>query len=334
MKKRLTTLLLAMALAATALVGCATKAETPTSSKTETAPAASTTPKADIKHTQKVGDITEEITIPGDIKKVAVFDYGVLDMLDTLGLGDKVVGVSKAILPEYLSKYKTATAVADIGSLFEANYETLAATNPDLIIISGRQASMYAELKKIAPTLYVEMPSKNYIVTLKENAQLIGEIFNKTEAAQKQLDKITSVISEVKAKVPADKKALVVLSNNKALAVYGPGSRYGIIHDDLGIKPINEKIEAEAKAHGDSVSYEFIAKQDADYLFVIDRSAAINTEGAESAKTTLENSLIKDTKAYKENNIVYLDSVVWYLVSGGFQSTEKMVNEVKAGVLK
>ncbi|MNN32421.1 putative ABC transporter solute-binding protein YclQ precursor [compost metagenome] len=255
-------------------------------------------------------------------------------MLDTLGLGDKVVGVSKSNVPKYLSKYKTDDSIVDIGSLKEADYEKIAAAEPDLIVMSSRQLEMYPELKKISTTLFVELPSSDYIKTTKHNAELIGKIFNKNDEVKEQMNKIDSLITDVKSKVPADKKALVIMANNKAVSVFGPGSRYGIIYNELGIKPVNEKVEQDAKAHGDSISYEFIAEQDADYIFVIDRAAAISTEGAEAAKTTIENSLVKDTKAYKENNIVYLDQVVWYLVAGGFNSTEQMINEVKTGVAK
>lgn len=328
MKKKLTTLLLAMALGATALVGCAPKTDSTDKS------AADTTTIEDIKYTQKVGDVEEEITIAGDPQKVVVFDFGILDMMDTLGLGDKVAGVVKSNLPEYLSKYKNDDSIADIGGLKEADYEAIAAAEPDLIIITGRQSAMYEELKKIATTLYLDMPSTDYITTLKKNAELIGKVFGKVEESKKEVDKIDSLINEVKSSVPADKTALVILANNKSVSVYGPGSRYGIIYKELGIKPVNEKVEEDAKAHGESISYEFIAEQDADYIFVIDRASAIGTEGAETAKTTIENSLVKDTKAYKEDNIVYLDQVVWYLVAGGFESTEQMINEVKAGIAK
>ena len=35
--------------------------------------------------------------------------------------------------------------------------------NPDLIIISGRQADYYEELSKIAPTINLSIDNKNYL---------------------------------------------------------------------------------------------------------------------------------------------------------------------------
>ena len=34
-------------------------------------------------------------------------------------------------------------------------------------------------------------------------------------------------------------------------------------------------------------------------------------------------------KAYKNDKIVYLDSAAWYVVAGGLDSTQTMINNVK-----
>ena len=62
-------------------------------------------------------------------------------------------------------------------------------------------------------------------------------------------------------------------------------------------------------------------------MFVIDRGVATSGEGA--AETVLDNDLIKSTDSYKNENIVYLDAQVWYLVSGGFNSTNSMIAEIE-----
>lgn len=40
--------------------------------------------------------------------------------------------------------------------------------------------------------------------------------------------------------------------------------------------------------------------------------------------------MIKTTKAYKENHVVYLDPNYWYLSGGGLISVSEMVKEVGA----
>ena len=48
-----------------------------------------------------------------------------------------------------------------------------------------------------------------------------------------------------------------------------------------------------------------------------------------SAKQVLENDLIKSTKAYENDRIIYLDAHVWYVSSGGLTGTMKMVEEIE-----
>lgn len=71
-----------------------------------------------------------------------------------------------------------------------------------------------------------------------------------------------------------------------------------------------------------------MAEKNPDYLFVIDRGAVVG--GKSSAKQVVENEMIKTTKAYKENHVVYLDPNYWYLSGGGLISVSEMVKEVGA----
>lgn len=74
-------------------------------------------------------------------------------------------------------------------------------------------------------------------------------------------------------------------------------------------------------------------KKDPDYLYVIDRGAVVTTgEGTSSAEQVLDNDLIKDTKAAKEGNIVYLDPNYWYLSGGGLVSITEMVKEIDESI--
>ena len=65
--------------------------------------------------------------------------------------------------------------------------------------------------------------------------------------------------------------------------------------------------------HGQAISFEFILKTNPDWLFVLDRDAAIGREGA-SASKLLDNPLVNATKAAKKKQIVYLNSANWYLL--------------------
>jgi len=277
------------------------------------------------------GSNTKQVTIKHELddtkvdvnpENVVVFDFGVLDTLDKLGI--EVAGVPQANIPSYLSKYKDSK-YENVGSLKEPDFEALANMGPDLIIISARQMEMYEEFKKIAPTVYLALDYTKYMDSFKENMKVIGQIFDKEKEVEGEVAKIDASINELKNKASSNNKnALIILANDGNISAYGPNSRFGIIHDVFGVKPVDSNIEV--STHGQTISNEYIVEKNPDYLFVIDRGAAVG--GESSAKAVVENNLVKETDAYKNGNIVYLSPDFWYLSGGGLVSVQEMVNEI------
>lgn len=263
-----------------------------------------------------------ETTVEKNPENVVAFDFGSLDTLDKLDID--VAAVPKQNIPEYINQYDT-DKYENVGSLKEPDFEKLAEIDPELIIISSRQADLYDQLTEIAPTIYLGVDETDYMNSFENNVSIIGEIFNKEEEAQTELDAIEGQIDATAEKAEeADKSGLIVLANDDKISAYGPSSRFGLIHDVLGVNPVDEDIEA--STHGMNVSFEYVTEQDPDLLYVIDRGAAIGEESA--AEIVVENKLMEKTKAYKEDNIIYLDPEYWYLSGGGLQSVSKMVEEV------
>ncbi|MGW8460971.1 siderophore ABC transporter substrate-binding protein [Bacillus atrophaeus] len=263
-------------------------------------------------------------------KKVVVFNFGILDTLDKLGLQGSVAGLPKNSLPDYLSSYKN-DKYTDVGSLKEPDFEKVADLDPDLIIISGRQSDSYKEFSQIAPTIYLDIDSAKYMESFKSNTETIGKIFNKEDEVKNQLAKIDDSISDVKKTAEkVNKKGLVIMANDGKISAFGPKSRYGLIHDVFGVTPADQNIEA--STHGQSVSYEYISKTNPDYLFVVDRGTAIGETS--STKQVVENDYVKKVNAVKNDHVVYLDSATWYLSGGGLESMAQMIKEVKDGLEK
>ena len=258
-------------------------------------------------------------------KKIVVFDLGSLETLHELGINEEVVGIPKRALPDYLDSYKNDPDVTDVGSLVEANFEKVSALNPDLIIISGRLEKYYDEMNKIAPTLFLEVDAKDYMGSFKKNATTLAQIFNKDEEAQEKIEDIEKKIAEAQEKTKdTDKEALILLYNNTRFSAYGKNSRFGFIHDVMHIAPSVKDLEV--STHGQVVSNEFILNADPDYIFIIDRNKVVNQKA--SNRDEIENPLIKQTKAAKNDKIIYLDPAVWYLSGGGLISTKEMMEEI------
>ncbi|WP_053218718.1 siderophore ABC transporter substrate-binding protein [Virgibacillus senegalensis] len=264
--------------------------------------------------------------VPVNPEKVVVFDFGTLDTLDKLGID--VTAVPKENLPSYLSKYDS-DEYKNAGTLFEPDFEKLSEIDPDLIIISGRTAEAYDDLNELAPTIHLGVDTTRYMDSFKENATVLGEIFSKESEVEAELAEIDDQISTLKEKASANgDNSLIILTNDGSINAYGPGSRFGLIHDVFGFPAVDENLEV--STHGQNVSFEYLVEKDPGYLFVVDRNQVVG--GEDSAKKTLENKLVQETKAYKDNHIVYLNPDYWYLSGGGLISVSEMVKEVSSSV--
>lgn len=316
-------MMLLMAALMIVLAACGTKdndkAKDEGSNSSSTPDSSETAETVSVKH--ELSDTPVEV--PKNPEKVVVFDFGTLDTLDDLGV--EVAGLPRTNVPGYLSKYDDDKYV-NLGSLKEPDFEALNTLKPDVIFISGRQSDMYKDFAEIAPTVYVGLDTAHYMESFKHNAELMGEIFGKEDEVKNELadiDERVAAITEKAAK--SDSKALIVLANEGKVSAYGPSSRFGLIHDVMGFKPADEKIEV--STHGQNVSFEYILEKNPDVLFVIDRDAAIGN-GA-SAQGAIENDLVKKTEAFKNGKIVYLNGEYWYLSGGGLLSMKEMIKEVE-----
>ncbi|MGU9937488.1 siderophore ABC transporter substrate-binding protein [Empedobacter brevis] len=260
-------------------------------------------------------------------QRVVVFDMGALESLKELGV--KPAGIPKDHIPEHLKVLGNDPSIEDVGSLVEPNLERINALNPDLIIISDRQNKFYDELSKIAPTISMQVDPLDYMNSFEKNTLTLGKIFGKEEEMKKEVEAIKTEVKTDKENIDKiDKKGLIILYNNGKFSAYGKNSRFGFIHDVMGIKPVSENLEV--AVHGQPVSNEFIESVNPDYLFVVDRSAMMNK--VQTNKNDIENVLIKQTNAYKNGKIIYLNPQVWYISGGGITSTKQMIEDIKKAI--
>jgi len=264
-----------------------------------------------------------EAVVKKNPEKAVVFDFGILDTLDELGI--EVAGLPQTAMPSYLEKYADKK-YTNVGSLKEPDFEAIHELQPDVIFISGRQAELYDQFAEIAPTVYVELDYANYMDSFEKNMNLVADIYDKKDEVADKIKEIKATIEEVNKKASdTNQKALIVLANEGQLSAYGPSSRFGIIHDVFGFAAADEKIEV--STHGQSVGFEYIMETNPDVLFVIDRNAAIGGEAG--AKKAVENELVEKTNAFKNDKIIYLDANTWYLSGGGLQSVKLMAEEIE-----
>ena len=273
------------------------------------------------------GTVTfEDVTFETKPEKLVVFDYGFLDTLHTLGV-EGVVGVPKdTALPELLEEY-SSDEYTNVGTLKQPLLEDIAELDPDVIFISGRQATFYEELKEIAPVVFVGTQDDNYWNSFLASVDTAAKMFGKEAEAEEYLAKYDTALKDINELAGNYKTSLVTMYNEGKLSGFASESRFGYIYTQYGFKPVTESIEG--SSHGSNFGFEAILEFDPEVLFVIDRTAA--TSGAESTvEKDIQNDIIKQTTAYKNNRIVYLDGPLWYLSGGGLQSELAKIEEVLA----
>lgn len=310
MKKRLS-----LGLAVMMALGLAACGESKTEQNTESAQAT----QADAQSTETAaptGDVTiktatGDATIAGNPHPLAVYDMTAMQNLAVLGVA--VEGMPSELRLTNLKAANTPDS-AEIGTVLEPNLEALNALQPKAIIVGSRMAEKAEELGKIGPVLNLTIDTKNPYEATKQQLTDFGKLFGKEAEATTAISDIDAAIAAAKQAAAGKGNGLAIMVNGNKLSAYGDKSRYGFLHTAFGIPMADANIE-DAR-HGQPISFEYLQKVDPDWLFVLDRGAAIGEEG-ESAEVVLDNPLMHGTKAWKNKQIVYL-SPDSYLAFGGY----------------
>lgn len=267
-----------------------------------------------------------------DPKRIAVLDMASLDILDSLGLGDRVVGSASTSL-DYLQSYINEE-VANLGTIKEADLEAVMACEPDVIFIGGRLATSYDALSEIAPVVYLATDTELGVVeSVRKNATTIASLFgmeSKVEQLMAGFDDRISALSTF----AQGKTAIVGLVTSGSYNVLGNDGRCSIIGREIGFENVGIDANLDTSTHGNEASFEFIVDKAPEYIFVMDRDAAIGTDGAKLAQEIMENELVKSTPAYQNGHIVYLaHPAVWYTAEGGITALDLMLQDLESELL-
>lgn len=271
-----------------------------------------------------------ELEVPYNPKRIAILDLACLDIIDELGVGDRVVGMASTSI-DYLEKYSNDASIKNLGTIKEADLEAVMECEPDIIFIGGRLSKSYDALSEIAPVVYLATDTNEGLVnSVSKNAKTIASIFGME-------DKVDSLMSDFGARIDAIKKissgktALVGMTTSGSFNLLGNDGRCSLIGVEAGFN--NLTAVGSTSTHGNESSFETVVQQNPDYIFVMDRDSAISTAGAKTAKEIVENELVKTTDAYKNNHIIYLEhSNVWYTAEGGIQALDIMLKDLEKGL--
>lgn len=323
-----------------AAAGCGQSGNAAAQSESVAAAAVGETNGGEEKSQGATGEAPESITLvhslgttkaPYAPQRIAALDLAALDILDSLGLGDKVVGIPKKSSVSYLTSYIENSEIVNLGSVKEVDMEALNSLEPDLILIGGRLASEYENLSRIAPTVGVQIDHEGgYLTSTRSNVENIASLYGKADEAERIFADFEARI-EVLRTAAEGKTSITGLVTSGSLSTLGNGSRCSLITNEVGFENAADDVNA---THGDTASFELLLDKSPDYIFVLDRDTAINSEGAKVAKEVMDNEIVHKTNAYQGDQIVYLTPDVWYLSEGGIQATDTMLKDLESGILQ
>lgn len=274
-----------------------------------------------------------ELTVPANPKRIAILDMASLDILNSLGVSDRVVGSATTKLP-YLSDIVNAEDVANLGTIKEADLEAVMACEPDVIFIGGRLSKNYDALSEIAPVVYLSTDSELGVVeSVRKNAGIVASMFGLEDKVDELMSGFDARIATL-AEAAKDKTAIVGMCTSGSFNVMGNDGRCSIIGREIGFENVGVDANIDTATHGNEASFEFVVKQNPQYIFVLDRDAAINAEGAQLARDIMENELVMGLDAYKEGHVVYLaNPAVWYTAEGGVTALDIMLSDIESALL-
>lgn len=274
-----------------------------------------------------------DLEVPYDPERIAILDMACLDIIDSLGVGDRVVGSASTSL-DYLQDYVTDENIENLGTIKEADMEAVMACEPDVIFIGGRLSSSYDALSEIAPVVYLSTDTEIGVVeSVRKNASTIAAMFGLEDQVDKLMEDFDERI-ETLAAFAEGKTAIVGMCTSGSFNVLGNDGRCSMIGREIGFENVGVDANADTSTHGNEASFEYVVEKNPDYIFVMDRDAAIGTDGAQLAQDIMENELVQGTDAYKNGQLVYLEHpAVWYTAEGGVQALDLMLQDLETTLL-
>ncbi|WP_374016005.1 siderophore ABC transporter substrate-binding protein [Paenibacillus thiaminolyticus] len=267
--------------------------------------------------TVEITDAHGTVTVPVNPKNVIALDNRTFETLADWKI--ELVAVPKDVMPADLS-YVKDDSVQNIGNHREPNLEIIAAADPELVIIGQRFASYYEEIKKLVPNAAVidlsfdvsektDKPGENLVNGLENSTITLGQIFDKNEEAKQLVADFDKAVEDAKSAYDGTDTVMSVVVSGGNIGFSAPhsGRVWGPMYEIFGWTPALEVDGSSSDHQGDEVSVEAIAQSNPDWIFVLDRDAAISSStDSVPAKDVIDNSpALQNVTAVSKGQIVY-----------------------------
>lgn len=275
-----------------------------------------------------VRDAKGEVEIPAEPKRIVDLS-GNSDILSLLGYSVAGTANSDAYdytqLPTYLQEPLQGAKILGYSMQDTMDIEGILELHPDLIIISGVQEKMYEQLKKIAPTLMVELAQTDWRQDVNTFARMMQQEDRAASWLKSYDEKAKKAGAAVRKANGEDTTYLALLASGGQLFVFDAAGIGSVLYEDMGLKkPANMPRQ-------DSISlpvifYEGLADLDADHLIVVGTDADM--------KALKKNSIYKSMQAVKNNRVLELPSSPYFNIGYSSIGRDVFLDEVQSLLVK
>lgn len=275
-----------------------------------------------------VRDAKGEVEIPAEPKRIVDLS-GNSDILSLLGYSVAGTANSDAYdytqLPTYLQEPLQGAKILGYSMQDTMDIEGILELHPDLIIISGVQEKMYEQLKKIAPTLMVELAQTDWRQDVNTFARMMQQEDRATSWLKSYDEKAKKAGAAVRKANGEDTTYLALLASGGQLFVFDAAGIGSVLYEDMGLKkPAN--MPRQDSISLPVISYEGLADLDADHLIVVGTDADM--------KALKKNSIYKSMQAVKNNRVLELPSSPYFNIGYSSIGRDVFLDEVQSLLVK
>lgn len=275
-----------------------------------------------------VRDAKGEVEIPAEPKRIVDLS-GNSDILSLLGYSVAGTANSDAYdytqLPTYLQEPLQGAKILGYSMQDTMDIEGILELHPDLIIISGVQEKMYEQLKKIAPTLMVELAQTDWRQDVNTFARMMQQEDRAASWLKSYDEKAKKAGAAVRKANGEDTTYLALLVSGGQLFVFDAAGIGSVLYEDMGLKkPAN--MPRQDSISLPVISYEGLADLDADHLIVVGTDADM--------KALKKNSIYKSMQAVKNNRVLELPSSPYFNIGYSSIGRDVFLDEVQSLLVK
>lgn len=275
-----------------------------------------------------VRDAKGEVEIPAEPKRIVDLS-GNSDILSLLGYSVAGTANSDAYdytqLPTYLQEPLQGAKILGYSMQDTMDIEGILELHPDLIIISGVQEKMYEQLKKIAPTLMVELTQTDWRQDVNTFARMMQQEDRAASWLKSYDEKAKKAGAAVRKANGEDTTYLALLASGGQLFVFDAAGIGSVLYEDMGLKkPAN--MPRQDSISLPVISYEGLADLDADHLIVVGTDADM--------KALKKNSIYKSMQAVKNNRVLELPSSPYFNIGYSSIGRDVFLDEVQSLLVK